>query len=71
VSENINGVKSEKYRKRYDHLFLDVLPKDIKQRNVFAHRYFHAIEKVQWTEAWEMVVGEFPNLRRLLGYSQL
>jgi uncharacterized protein with HEPN domain len=40
--------------------------KVIKQRNVFAHRYFHTFEKVQWTEAWEMVAGEFPDLRRLL-----
>jgi hypothetical protein len=55
VVENINGVKSEKCREKYDHIFLNILPGIFKQRNAFAHGHFHVFKKVLWSYAWKML----------------
>jgi hypothetical protein len=62
VAENINGLQSQKCRQKYKHLFLNLLPDIVNQRNSFAHGYFHAFKKVEWSYVWEMLIEDLPNL---------
>ncbi|KAN0069432.1 hypothetical protein V8E54_012447 [Elaphomyces granulatus] len=66
VAENINGLQSQKCRQRYQHLFLNLLPDIVSQRNALTHGYFHAFKKVEWSHVWEGWINDLPHLRQLL-----
>ncbi|KAK2762701.1 hypothetical protein FQN54_000875 [Arachnomyces sp. PD_36] len=61
VAENLNGVKDASIRSQFPKVFGGIYD-IVGQRNILAHQYGHADEKIDWGKIWTTIHDTYPEL---------
>ena len=61
VAENLNGIKDASIRSKYPKVFGSIYD-IVGQRNILAHHYGHADERIDWAKICTTIHHTYPEL---------